>query len=177
MSEDVTIYDELRNLATLHQDVLGGVGYANNGSTGSGYTTYDDSLLPDGYPAGHVPFYNDGSVALPAIGATSTVVSFIVPTGYSCIITYMSNNFLGGGFTPSSGDIVWRLTVAGKPVRNFEAITSERGSNTLPVAVEGIRAYSGQTVMLVVNHAGNALLNGDVTGSLIGKFIPAVGGL
>lgn len=116
------------------------------------------------------------SAALPTIAAgETTILTFIVPQGFDCIIRRLSHNFTGGGFVQGSGDIIWRILIDNAPVRNFQNMTTEKGSWDQPREIDGIRAYSGQTIRYNVVHAANAALAGNVICSLNGSLFPSEG--
>lgn len=125
------------------------------------------------YPTGRLPFDQVGTVNLPAVGAgDTTVLTFQVPLGYDGVTQYYSLNFMGGGFTEGSGDIVWRILQNGATVRNFENITSERGTVYIPRPVANLQFFSNDIITVVVNHIANAALIGQVIVSLNGYYYP-----
>lgn len=63
-------------------------------------------------PDGAVEFYERGSIVTPAPAATpTTVMQFVVPTGYLGIIYGVLLHYTGTGFVEGSGDIVWRVMI------------------------------------------------------------------
>lgn len=115
------------------------------------------------------------ALALPAVGTESTVLTFLIPQGYDFFIRRISHNFTGGGFVQGSGDIIWRLLIDNAPVKNFQNMSSEKGSVDAPRDIDGIRAYSGQTLLYTVLHAANAALNGNIICSVNGSLYPSEG--
>lgn len=126
-------------------------------------------LIP---PPGHLPFVEVGNIQIPTIGNSATVLRIEVPVGYDGVIRRLANNYLGGGFVSGSGDIVWQLLADGRPIRNFESITSELGNSSTPLTVDAIRIYSGQVIEYVVTHVANAALGDLVQCQLSGYYYP-----
>lgn len=125
------------------------------------------------YPVNHEPFHEAGGVALPAVGSTSTVLSFVVPPLYDGYISRYNLNFMGAGFTQGNGNIVWSILADNRPIKNFQNITTERGAFNMPIEIDHIRVYSGQTISVTVNHVANMALNGLVVVGLCGIFYPS----
>lgn len=128
-------------------------------------------------PPDSAEFDEAGLVALPvAPSIDTTVLQVVVPRGFDGTIKAYNVNFLGGGFVPGSGTIVWRVNINGTPVRNFSNITTERGSPEQARPLSGsIRVFSEQTITIVVNHASDNTLAGDVVAGLQGWFYPSRG--
>lgn len=124
------------------------------------------------YPIARLPFDNGGAIVLPAVPGENTVLTFQCPNGYDGVIMYYSLNFSGGGFTQGSGDIVWRVYRNGIAERNFENITTERGSIASPKPIANLQLFSQDIITITVNHAANALLNGQVVVNMSGYFYP-----
>jgi len=122
-------------------------------------TAYPPWVYP---PDGHLPFIERNAVVLPGVGSSAVVLEFRVPLGMDGVIKRVSNLYLGGGFVSGSGDIIWRILADGRAVRNFANITSEYGSLSSPIDVDGIRIYSGQLIQYTVTHVANLAL-GDLT--------------
>ena len=125
-------------------------------------------------PEGSVPFDPQIAVGLPAVAASTTVVTLIVPEGYDGVINAYSWNFTGGGFVQGSGDIQVQILRNGAAVRNYDNILVEKGTIAAPRPISPLRVYSGQIITLVVNHTANALLNGNVVGCFSGYFYPSM---
>ena len=124
-------------------------------------------------PEGAVPFDPQISIALPGVGTTATIVTLTVPDGYDGVINAYSWNFTGGGFVQGSGDLVVQVLRNGAAVRNYDNILVEKGSIQQPRNISPLRIYSGQVISLVINHAANALLNGNIIGCFSGYFYPS----
>jgi len=125
------------------------------------------------YPAGRLPFDEVASRDLPAVGTGDTpVLTFTVPSGFDGVGMWYSINFLGGGFTEGSGDIVWRILQNGTAMRNFENITSERGSLQIPRFLANLQFYGRDIISIVVNHIANVALTGQVVVTMNGYYYP-----
>ena len=111
-------------------------------------------------------------VALPAIGAIATILSYTVPIGRNGVIQKIANNFVGGGWVEGTGDVIWRILVdgAGIPGANsYTNILGSLGSPANPVKISGFRVFENQVITVVAfnNPAGP---NGGivVAGQLVG---------
>jgi hypothetical protein len=99
----------------------------------------DDSLF----------FDRVGVIALPALGVTATIVTFTMPAGYSGVVRWLSNIFLGAGFTDGTGDLLWQVIRDGQPVEDYEAITAQLG--TLPIPTDTfILVGENQTISITI---------------------------
>lgn len=168
----------LDNLASLHTTLLQGQGLIATGTAGD--TVRQNPIMAIGrpwveQPDNSDPFDFESAVALPAIGASGTVVTLTVPPGYDGVINAFSWNFLGGGFTQNSGDIQVQLLRNGAAIRNYDNILVEKGTIQVPRQISALRIYSNQTITMIVNHIANNTLNGNVVGSFVGYFYPSLG--
>lgn len=127
-------------------------------------------------PDGAVPFDFAGVLATPAKdGLFHSILSQRVPNGFSGVVRKLSHNYTGGGFVPGSGDLVWRISIDGAAVKNYEALAVEFGSTTVPRECWGIRLRAGQTITYEVAHAvasGLAVAGTSVISFLSGYFWP-----
>jgi len=116
-----------------------------------------------------------GYVALPAIAAQATIITFTVPQGRNGIIKKVANNFVGGGFTEGSGSIVYQILVDGAPppgATTYENILGSLGNPANPVEIPGFRIYENQVITVVVNNV-SILVAGQLAGArLIGYDYP-----
>lgn len=101
---------------------------------------------------------------LPAIGAEAVILSFQVPIGRNGIINKVACNFVGGGWTEGTGDVLWRILVdQGTPpgANSYEAIPASLGNPAQPVGIAGFRIFENQVVTVEIfnNPAG---VNGGV---------------
>ncbi len=169
--------NELNELAVLHNTLL-----CSNLLVSSGTGDNPAAQLPTytvkrpwlDMPEGGVPFDPQYSVALGVVGTTVTVVTLVVPEGYDGVINAYSWNFTGGGFVQGSGDLVAQVLRNGAAVRNYDNILVEKGSIQTPRPISPLRIFSNQIITLVVNHAANGLLNGNVVGCFSGYFYPSM---
>jgi len=164
--------DAMLALAALHQANVKGIDALVMDSPGTNLVTKRPWIDE---PSGSDPFDQQMGINLPVAAGDTVVGSLFCPVGYDGVIKSVSNNVNFGGFVQFSGDIVWRLLIDGRPVRNFENILSEKGSITQPRTISPIRIYSGQTAQWIVNHVANGLLSGQVICSLGGYFYPSKG--
>jgi len=88
---------------------------------------------------------------LPADG-DKVVVSLTVPMGYDGFLTGAYWFYAGRGFTQGSGDILWRIQVNQRYLKDFCNIPFMLGSPQLPFPLtEGQIALCGQTIRGIVN--------------------------
>ena len=118
---------------------------------------------------------------LGAIGASVTILTFIVPTGRNGVIYAIANNFVGGGWIEGTGDVVWQILVDGAPppgANSYGNIFGSLGSPASPTRISGFRVFDGQTVTVVAlnNPAGpngGVVLAGQRVGArLLGHLYP-----
>lgn len=118
----------------------------------------------------------DNYTLLPAIGSTVTIISYVVPPGRNGVINKIANNFVGGGWTEGTGDVIWRLLVDGTPppgANSYDTIKASLGNPASPTGIAGFRIFENQVVTLIAfnNPAGP---NGGVivAGQLVGaRFV------
>ena len=96
---------------------------------------------------------------LPAINSTQTILSYTVPIGRNGVINKVACNFVGGGWTAGTGDVVWRILVDGTPppgATSYDTIVDSLGSPAQPVGISGFRIFENQVLTVVVfnNPAG-----------------------
>lgn len=127
-------------------------------------------------PAGGFSFSesNVASVILPAIGSEVVVVSFQVPGGYHGVITGIGNQFVGGGFTEGTGDLVWRIESDGAAIRGYGSILSSLGTTSAPGnrSKNPIRVYEHQTVQLILSNVAVVVAGQPLLGLLEGYYYP-----
>lgn len=118
---------------------------------------------------------------VPAIGATVTILTYIVPIGRNGIINKVANNFVGGGWTAGTGDLIWRILIDNAPppgATSYNSIVDSLGSPAQPVGISGFRIFENQTltVVLLNNPAGlngGVIPAGQLTGArLMGHLYP-----
>jgi hypothetical protein len=113
-----------------------------------------------------------GNINLPvAEGVETPVITFQVPPGYDGVIVNPVNEYTGTGFFEGSGDIVWRIRLNRRYVKDYGNIQTTLGSLTLPMSAQThtIRLESNQIVTYTATLGAGALgrLNG-------GKIICAI---
>jgi hypothetical protein len=96
---------------------------------------------------------------LPAINSTATILSYLVPIGRNGVINKVACNFVGGGWTAGTGDVVWRILIDGTPppgATSYDSIVDSLGSPAQPVGISGFRIFENQTLTVVIfnNPAG-----------------------
>jgi len=109
---------------------------------------------------------------LPAIGSTTTIVSYTVPAGRNGIINKVACNFVGGGWVEGSADVVWRILVDGTPppgATDYDNIIASLGSPASPTGIAGFRFFENQVVTVVgFNNPGGASGGVVVAGQRVG---------
>ena len=160
----------LLDIAALTQQVSSTIGRAVARNYNQVSTVTPEPWGP--YPDNRLPFDYGGAIALPAIPGENTVITFQVPNGYDGVAMAYSLNFLGGGFTQESGDIIWRIYRNNVAIRNFEQITTERVSISTPRNIANLQVFSLDIITITVNHVANVALNGQVVASMMGYFYP-----
>lgn len=122
-------------------------------------------------PAESESLNEHAGVALPAIGATATVLTFTVPDGRNGVINLIANVFIGGGFVEFGGLIVWRILIDDAAVRNYQNIVASFGSISNPSRISPIRIYERQVVTLQVeNVAPGVIVAGQTIGGRLGGY-------
>lgn len=101
----------------------------------------------------------DNYVLLPAIGSTATIITYVMPPGRNGIIYKVANNFVGGGWTEGTGDIIWRILVDGTPppgATSYNSIAASLGNPASPTEIPGFRVMENSVLTLVAfnNPAG-----------------------
>jgi hypothetical protein len=118
---------------------------------------------------------------VPAIGATVTILSYVVPPGRNAVIYKIADNFVGGGWVEGTGDIVWRVLVDGTPppgATSYDSILGSLGNPASPTEIPGFRVFENQVLSLVAfnNPAGpdgGVIVAGQrVGGRLVGWNYP-----
>jgi hypothetical protein len=144
----------------------------------SGLAGLDDQTenvsLPPWYqpPPSAEPFDFSTYLAIPAVGATGLVISFLTPAGRHGVIKKVANVFVGGGFQEGQGNIFWQIRKDQVPVPNYENIVASLGAVSNPVDFAGIRLYEGEQVDLLVNNVAIVVAGQLIGGRLQGWFYP-----
>jgi hypothetical protein len=102
-------------------------------------------------------------IDVPAPGDPAAVIfSYTVPLGMRLVLNQIGNNFVGGGFSEGSRDLVWQVWDNGSPIEDFEAITGSLGNVAQPTWLSPIIFEEGHTVSFVVlNPAGGPIVSGS----------------
>lgn len=111
-------------------------------------------LPPWNFPPEDSLFFDRvGVVAMPLVGVTAQIVFFAMPAGYTGIVKWLSNIFLGAGFIDGSGDLLWQILRDAQPVEDYEAITAQLG--TLPIPTDTfIPVGENMTVSITIRNVG-----------------------
>lgn len=122
------------------------------------------------------PFYYTNSVALPAVSAKATVLSFVVPSGKNGYIWKIAIDFVGAGFTEGSGAIVWQIfrdAAQRKAIRGFNNLLASVGQVPNPVEIPPVQIYENEQIGVVINNVSAGIPAGQVSVSaMIGWFYP-----
>lgn len=114
-------------------------------------------------------------VALPAIGATASIISYTIPSGRHGVIQKVGNNFVGGGWVEGSGAVTWAILVDGFPApgaTSYAAILGSLGSPANPTGISGFRVFENQVLTLVATNASIVVAGQLVGGRLTGYLYP-----
>ena len=98
-----------------------------------------------------------------------------VDIGYDGVINKFVVGFTGDGFNQGSGNIVWRLKVGQRFVRDFGNVKNTYGdlNTALLVQSDHVEMISGQTVTLIANiPAGSPVNGGQVFAGTFGYIWP-----
>ena len=112
--------------------------------------TTPTALPPWNFPTWDSKFFDRvGVIDLPALNATATIISFSMAPGYTGVVKWFSNIYLGGGFTDGSNNLIWKILIDGQPVEDYEAINAQLG--TLPIPTDTfIPVEENQTVSVTI---------------------------
>lgn len=122
-------------------------------------------------PDNALPFDPPGVINTPIIGNNAILVQILVPDGYDGVIKRFSCN-VNAPFVEGSGDLIWRMTVDGKPVRNYDNMLVQMGTPANPRVTDGIRIFSGQVVAITEFNIAYAALATQSYGFLSGYYYP-----
>ena len=175
----------LGELATLHNTVIAG-GNAIATGTGGGNPTDNYAARHPTFvvrrpwldmPDGGIPFDQQQTDVLGAVGSQVAGATVVVPIGYDGVINGFSWNFnptTAVLFGQGSGDLQAQILRNGAAVRNYDNILVEKGCVLATRPINPIRVYSGQVMGIVINHVANVLLVGNVTTAFMGYFYPSM---
>lgn len=176
---------ELANLAAWHMQRIGNTGLLATppeststqplGSMPNPASTQRRVWLDE--PPGSVPFDEQGSLAIPTTpGVDIPVLVMLVPQGYDGVIKWISNNAIGTTPPFLPGNLIWKIEINGRPVRNFGNIVQEKGTIYQGREISPIRVFSGNQVTYTVQlSAAGVLSGGETICSLTGYYYPSKG--
>lgn len=141
------------------------------------------NLLPwdDTYgatPEQSFPFLKQAGIVTPTtVSGDNVVVSFRVTSGYDGLLSGFYFNYSGAGFSQGSGDIVWRVQINQRYVKDLSNVPFLLGDPVNPIPMtQGQIITSGQTVRAIVsipNLSGMIQIgNSTVYAGLLGFFWP-----
>lgn len=108
-------------------------------------------------------------------GVDTLIHEFRVQVGYDGVFNQFVCDFTGDGFEELSGNIIWRVQVDNRFVKNLGNIKMSLGSFDAPMLVPGygFRLISGQTVSLWANVPnGSPITNGQIRAGVFGWTYP-----
>lgn len=103
-------------------------------------------------PPQAVPFRVTGSLVTPAPAAgNQVIVSRLIPTGFDALLSGIFFGYSGTGFTQGSGDIIWRVRLNQRWVKDLSAVPFILGSPVSPLPLtEGQPLLSGNLLSAIV---------------------------
>lgn len=124
-------------------------------------------------PPGFDSFDWGSGIPTPAIGAGNvTVLQFSVPSQYRGIIRGLTHYTTGPGFQQGSGDLIWRIRLDNKYVRNYGNISVEFGDKRESRETFGILLNPGQTVYYLVQNVNYAPAGTRIVCQMKGWYWP-----
>jgi hypothetical protein len=128
-------------------------------------------------PPGSVPFDEQGTIAIPPAsqGIDTAVLSFVVPQGYDGVIKWISNVVNSAAPPFMSGDMIWKILINGRAVRNFGNILQQKGTIAQGREISPIRIFSGDIVSYTASQTIGSALTGETVCSLTGYYFPSKG--
>src|SRR5690242_6708594 len=114
-------------------------------------------------------------VDLPAMAAQVVVLSIRIPQGRNGIIRKVANNYVGGGWTEGSGDVIWKILVDGGPIpgaTSYNTILGSLGSPANPVDIAGFRVFENQLLTVEVLNANVVVAGQKIGARLVGYLYP-----
>jgi len=126
--------------------------------------------------AGSQPYMeqNTAGLTLPALGTEATVLTFTVPRRKNGLIDRIANQFIGGGWTEGSGDLVWRVEADGVPIQGYHNMISSIGTMTNPADLgqSTLAIYENQVIRLVARNVAVPVAGQILLGMFRGRFYP-----
>lgn len=129
-------------------------------------------------PAQSFPFLKQAGIVTPTtVSGDNTVVEFTVKQGYDGLLSGFYFAYSGTGFSQGSGDIIWRIQINQRYVKDLSNTPYLLGDPVSPIPMtQGQIITSGQTVRAIVsipNLSGMIQIgNSTVYAGLLGFFWP-----
>jgi hypothetical protein len=170
------------------QSEAGGAAAASSATSGAG-TAGVGNLLPWLYPtADFVNFDKYGAVALPAIGATATILTFKVDNGRMGKITQLGIDFVAnGGAAYTQGivpaQLIFSIQADGKTsFRDYEQFQFLPGAVSAPTPINGLMLREQQTITVTVKNVSIVVTTQFLSARVLGytfskKLWPKIMGL
>lgn len=141
------------------------------------------NLLPwdDAYgatPEQSFPFLKQAGILTPTtVSGDNVVVSFRVTSGYDGLLSGFYFQYSGAGFSQGSGDIIWRIKINQRYVKDLSNVAFLLGDPVNPIPMtQGQIITPGQTIQAIVNIPNLSGMiqigNSTVYAGLLGFFWP-----
>ncbi|HEV2225127.1 MAG TPA: hypothetical protein VGR84_19195 [Candidatus Acidoferrales bacterium] len=101
-------------------------------------------------PSSGEPFNLSGTIRMPALGVTATIVSIVAGVGRSGVINRLANQVIGGGWTDGDGNLVFQITRNGIPERDQQDLLSSLGEVIEPSPFGPLRMTENDVIALTV---------------------------
>lgn len=122
------------------------------------------------------PFYFQGAIALPAVGATTPIVQFTVPPTKNGYVWKVGMDYIGNGFVEGSGAIVYRIfrdAALRRAIRGFNNLTASVGAVNSPLEIGApIQIYENETISIAVNNVSLVVGGAQLAACLVGWLYP-----
>lgn len=122
------------------------------------------------------PFYCQGAIALPAVGVTTPIVQFTVPTTKNGYIWKIGMDYVGAGFVEGSGAIIYRMfhdAALRRAVRGFNNLTASVGAVNAPFEIGApIQIYENEVPSIAVNNVSLVVGGAQLVATIVGWFYP-----
>jgi hypothetical protein len=173
----------LANLAAWHLQTIGNSGIlaavpepanaAPLGTSANPIGVFERAWIEE--PPGSVSFDEQGAANFVPGDVDLPIVSIRVPQGFDGVIDWISNNIVTATppFVPFSGEVIWKILLNGKPVRNFGNVLTEKGTIEQGRQVSPIRIFSGDLLQYTVSSPD--VTSGTTIASLTGYYYPSKG--
>lgn len=121
------------------------------------------------------PFYKQGAIALPAVGATAAIVQFLVPPGRNGFLWKVAVDYVGTGFTEGSGQIIYRIfrnAALTRAVKGFNNLTASMGAVNQPLEIPAVQIYENETISMAVSNVSLVVGGAQLVAVLHGYTYP-----